>query len=217
MGWPGAPLRLPSTLDLPTRSDDNPRVAAFLSIRSSVMALLASGILAGVQLAGCAPTAAETPDPRPSLAPAAQPLTEVDEDEPPVPMTPAEKALVRVCADACYLRDQHRAVSAELIRRQCETGCRIQLSWPLVNRQAELPTPGRSYVRLQGTLTQKEGVPAVKLEDGTVIALRIDYATAGKPPTAGPVAASGRLEEDQSLTTLNVASPTETLDDVPAP
>ncbi|MEO1337109.1 MAG: hypothetical protein AAFV29_15800, partial [Myxococcota bacterium] len=112
--------------------------------------------------------------------------------EPPEPTGRAQAALVQVCAEACYMRDQNRAVQAELIRRQCETACRSQLVWPLVNDRDEVETHVGSYVRLQGLLTEKAGNPALQLKDGLVIMLRVDPDTSGDLPFQGLVAASGR-------------------------
>ncbi len=126
--------------------------------------------------------------------------------EPPEPSGRAQVALVQVCAEACYLKDQNRAVQADLIRRQCEIACRSQLVWPLVSRSDDVQDNVGSYVRLQGLLTEKAGSPALQLTDGTVIMLRVDPDTAGDLPFQGLVAASGRMEADKSLTTHNIVA-----------
>lgn len=113
---------------------------------------------------------------------------------------------MQVCADACYDKDQNRAVQAELIRRQCEVACRSQLTWPLVSDTGEVRSHLGRYVRLQGLLTEKAGEPALQLTDGIIIMLRVDPDTAGDLPFQGLVAASGRLEADRSLTTHNIAA-----------
>ena len=124
--------------------------------------------------------------------------------EPPEPSGRAERALVQVCAGACYAKDQNRAVQADVIRRQCEVACRSQLVWPLVSNRDDVEDQLGRYVRLQGLLTEKAGQPALQLSDGIVIMLRVDPDTAGDLPFQGLVAASGRLEADKSLSTLNI-------------
>ena len=107
---------------------------------------------------------------------------------------------------ACYERDQNRAVQADLIRRQCEAACRSQLLWPLVSDRDDVESHLGAYVRLQGLLTEKAGQPALQLNDGIVVMLRVDPDTAGDLPFQGLVAASGRLEADRSLTTHNIVA-----------
>ena len=126
--------------------------------------------------------------------------------EPPEPSGRAQVALVQVCAEACYLKDQNRAVQADLIQRQCEIACRSQLVWPLVSNKDDVEDHVGTYVRLQGLLTEKAGEPALQLTDGVVIMLRVDPDTAGDLPFQGLVAASGRLEADKSLSTHNVVA-----------
>ena len=127
-------------------------------------------------------------------------------EEPPEPVGRAQAALVKVCAEQCYQRDQMRAVQAELIQRQCRTACRSQLRWPLVSDRREVEENLGAYVRLQGLLTEKAGTPALQLTDGIVVMLRVDPDTAGDLPFQGLVAASGRLEADKSLTTHNIVA-----------
>ena len=62
------------------------------------------------------------------------------------------------------------------------------------------------YVRLQGLLTEQGGKPALQLTDGVIIELRVNTDTSGDLPFQGLVAASGRLEADRSLTTLNLVA-----------
>ena len=127
-----------------------------------------------------------------------------EQGEPPEPSGRAQAALVQTCAQACYQRDQNRAVQADIIRRQCELACRSQLTWPLVSDRDDVDEHMGAYVRLQGLLTEKNGEPALQLSDGVVVMLRVSPDTAGDLPFQGLVAASGRLEADRSLTTHNI-------------
>lgn len=175
-------------LDLGDGSDDKQTVGSIICWNPQPRTMAVARLLLGLAAAGagCAGSASST--------------------EPPQPSGRAQRALVQVCAEACYTKDQNRAVQADVIRRQCETACRSQLEWPLVSDRDDVQDRVGRYVRLQGLLTEKAGQPALQLSDGIVIMLRVDPDTAGDLPFQGLVAASGRLEADNSLTTHNVVA-----------
>lgn len=110
--------------------------------------------------------------------------------------------LFEACARACELREQMRAVAAEVLREDCERRCEPVLQTPEAHTRREVAALDGLEARLSGVLIGRDQ-PSLRVEDGTLVAL-LGLKSSALPPEGSRVVALGLVSAGEGTLQLEV-------------